>query len=80
MNCTEVEQRLHQFVDRELSTEEVDEVQRHLDDCPPCLRQFHFESSLRRLVRRACCESAPEALRARILRQGVSDRGIGMVD
>jgi mycothiol system anti-sigma-R factor len=69
MNCREVAIRLHEFVDRELSPEEVAEVQRHLDACPPCLQMFELEVHMRRLVRRACCEMAPESLRLRILKQ-----------
>lgn len=69
MNCSEVVTRLDQYVDRELSAAEVEEIQRHLEACPPCLQLFHLEADVRRLVRRACCESAPESLRARILGQ-----------
>jgi mycothiol system anti-sigma-R factor len=69
MNCREVAIRLHEFVDRELSPEEVAEVQRHLDECPPCLQVFQLEVHLRRLVRRACCEMAPESLRMRIMQR-----------
>ena len=69
MNCREVAIRLYEFVDRELSPEEVAQVQRHLEECPPCLQHFQLEVSVRRLVRRACCETAPESLKARILHQ-----------
>ena len=67
MNCTEIQERLELYVDRELSSDEAAEVQAHLDACAPCLRVFHFEGSMRRLVRRACSESAPGSLRNRIL-------------
>jgi mycothiol system anti-sigma-R factor len=70
MDCTEIQVRLEQYVDRELSREEAAEVQAHLEACPPCLQMFHFEGSMRRLVRRACSELAPESLRARILKSG----------
>jgi mycothiol system anti-sigma-R factor len=69
MNCTEVVILLEQYVDRELSGEEIAEVQRHLDACPPCLALYRFEASVRRLVRRACNESAPASLKERILSQ-----------
>jgi mycothiol system anti-sigma-R factor len=69
MNCIEVVNLLEQYVDRELNSEEIDEVRRHLDACPPCLTLFHFEANMRRLVRRACNESAPDSLRERILSQ-----------
>ena len=67
MDCVEIQTRLEQFVDRELSTDEAAEVQAHLDRCPPCVHLYHFETGMRRLDRRACCESAPDSLRARIL-------------
>ena len=70
MDCMELQARLEQFVDRELTTDEAAEVQAHLEACPPCVRIYHFEVSMRRLVRRACCESAPESLRTRILQAG----------
>jgi len=70
MDCNEIQARLEQYVDRELSTDEAAEVQAHLDRCPPCVRIYHFEGSMRRLVRRACSELAPESLRARILGAG----------
>ncbi len=72
MNCSEVAVLLDQYVDRELSTEEIVEVQRHLEACPPCLSLFHFEAGVRRLVRHACNESAPDSLRERILSRRVS--------
>jgi mycothiol system anti-sigma-R factor len=69
MNCSEVVTLLEQYVDRELNGEEIEEVQRHLDACPPCLSLFHFEANMRRLVHRACNESAPASLKERILGQ-----------
>src|SRR5262249_9784243 len=68
MNCAETAVRLYQYLDRELSAEEIVEVKLHLEACPPCLHIFHYEEHMRRLVRQACCESAPITLRERILR------------
>lgn len=67
MNCDEMIPLLEQYLDRELSSAEAKEVQAHLDNCPPCLHIFHFETAVRRLVRRACSESAPPSLRDRIV-------------
>jgi mycothiol system anti-sigma-R factor len=67
MNCSEAVERLNQYLDRELSAQEIVEVKQHLEACPPCLQMFHYEEHMRRLVRQACCESAPESLRMRIL-------------
>jgi anti-sigma factor (TIGR02949 family) len=67
MDCAKIMSLLEQYVDRELSSAEADQVQAHLEACPPCMQMFHFETAVRRLVRRACCEEAPPSLRARIL-------------
>jgi mycothiol system anti-sigma-R factor len=67
MSCEDMDKLLQPFLDRELSENELQQVQAHLDACPPCVRVFHLEVSLRRVVRRACSESAPQSLRARIL-------------
>lgn len=71
IDCTEAERRLHRYVDRELSDDEVVQVQRHLEVCENCRSRFRFEHGLRRLVSRAGqSESAPSGLRERIRRMG----------
>lgn len=67
MNCLETAERLYQYLDRELSSDEIVEVKQHLEACPPCLHIFHYEEHMRRLVRQACSESAPTSLRERII-------------
>lgn len=70
MNCKDTLARLQTFLDRELTDPEVDEVQMHLQLCPPCGDFFSFERKLRRLVKtRGCADRAPEALRQMILRR-----------
>jgi mycothiol system anti-sigma-R factor len=64
MDCDSTAQRLLRYLDRELSSEEIAEVKRHLDDCPPCERIYEFQLELKRLVRRECCsDDAPARLR-----------------
>ncbi len=62
-DCKETLDRLYEYLDRELSEEEQVEVQRHLDECPPCRDRFHFEENVLRVVRRCCRDvSAPPSL------------------
>ncbi|MBX6341808.1 MAG: mycothiol system anti-sigma-R factor [Thermomicrobiaceae bacterium] len=49
-DCQKVMERLYHYLDRELSEGEVEEVQRHLDACPPCRDRFTFEENVLRLV------------------------------
>ena len=72
MNCTtciETVARLHLYLDRELSVEEVMIVQQHLSDCPDCECRFHFDSGVKRLIHERCTiERAPAHLREAVLR------------
>lgn len=45
-NCEKCFALLGSFIDRELSSEEIAEVQLHLDHCPPCAKFFKFEGSV----------------------------------
>ncbi|HET7037803.1 MAG TPA: mycothiol system anti-sigma-R factor [Thermomicrobiaceae bacterium] len=67
--CDEALKRLYEYLDRELSSEELVEVQRHLDACPPCRDRFTFEADVLRLVRKSCRDvSAPPELVERVKR------------
>jgi mycothiol system anti-sigma-R factor len=79
MNCYETVARLHLFLGRELSAEEVDVVQQHLTDCPYCECRFHFDMRLTRLVHERCTiEKAPAHLREKVLQLAHSPIGGGM--
>jgi anti-sigma factor (TIGR02949 family) len=43
--CQEVFQRLNDYLDRELSAEEMALVRAHLDTCAQCASEYAFESS-----------------------------------
>ena len=66
MDCAEALARLVFFVDHELADADSDEIQRHLDDCAPCLADYDVERTVKALVARSCCDHAPERLRQRI--------------
>lgn len=46
MNCQEALSLLYDVIDKEASEVDVDEVNRHLENCKHCLDRFEFESSL----------------------------------
>lgn len=69
MDCIEAVARLHLYIDRELSDEEIVIVQKHLEDCHQCECRFHFDMSIKRLIHERCAvESAPDHLRESVLR------------
>ena len=65
-NCAEVLARLVFFIDNELDDADCATIQQHLDDCGPCLADYDVERSVKALVARSCCETAPEELRERV--------------
>lgn len=46
LTCEETFRRLDDYVDRELSREERERVERHLASCAECAREYRFEASL----------------------------------
>ena len=66
--CEEAFRRLDDYLDRELSAEEMRLVHEHLDICAGCAREFNFEASVLRGVREKLRQiNLPDSLQARIL-------------
>lgn len=69
MDCFETVARLHLYIDRELSVQEVAIVQQHFTDCPTCECRFHFDMKIKRLIHERCAiERAPAHLREAVMR------------
>jgi mycothiol system anti-sigma-R factor len=67
--CNDVDERLYDALDQELSPEEETDVNRHLARCLPCREQFEFERQFLAAVRATCRASrAPEGLLEKIHR------------
>lgn len=49
--CDEALRRLEDYLDGELSADDLGKVHEHLDSCAPCRSQFTFEASVLRGVR-----------------------------
>ena len=67
-DCSEVLDRVFEYLDNELDTLDCAKIKQHLEECGPCLREYHLDEALKALIRRSCaCEQAPEQLRLRVL-------------
>jgi anti-sigma factor (TIGR02949 family) len=65
--CEEAFRRLDDYLDRELSGEEMTLVHEHLEICAGCTREFNFEASVLRGVREKLRQiELPDSLQARI--------------
>jgi anti-sigma factor (TIGR02949 family) len=49
--CEEMLRRLDDYLDRELTPDEIRRVEEHLKDCEACAREFGFEASVITAVR-----------------------------
>jgi len=66
MNCTELESRLHPYVDGELDVGETVAAAAHVAECPGCRGRVAREREFRQILRRQPRESAPHELRESI--------------
>ena len=65
--CNDALDRLHLYIDRELSLEEMTVVRHHLEHCPPCMEEFRVEQNVLRFIGTCCRETrAPQSLKARV--------------
>jgi len=66
-NCDEALENLYFFLDEEIDTASIEEIQAHIDNCSSCLNVYDLERVVKALVSRSCAEKAPEPLRAKVL-------------
>ncbi|MEO7126841.1 MAG: mycothiol system anti-sigma-R factor [Nakamurella sp.] len=77
-HCADVVSDVWRFLDDELDPERRAIVQRHLDECSPCLEEAGIDTKLKALLARKCGgDHAPEQLRQRIVTQLVAWHGDG---
>jgi mycothiol system anti-sigma-R factor len=67
--CSEVLDRVYEYLDGELNKERVHEIKHHLEECAPCLREFGLEEAVKSIVKRSCSDPAPAELRAKVLQR-----------
>jgi len=66
-DCGVVLGEVYLFLDLECSEDRRSLIQKHLDDCSRCLREFGIEHEVKALVARCCGEeTAPKELRERL--------------
>ncbi len=68
LSCEEALQRLDDYVDRELSSTDVEEIKGHLDACNDCSQHFTFEQRIVEEVRTKLVRlDIPNDLRQKVL-------------
>lgn len=68
MDCRECFEKLQDFLDRELSAEELAQVEAHLVECGCCADEFRFEKTVLIHIKGGLqCSEVPSELRKRCL-------------
>ena len=76
LTCEEVFARLDDYLDRELTPEELQLVRQHLETCAACAAEYRFESGVLQDVRTKLQRlSVPEGLMARITARIAAEGG-----
>ena len=68
-DCREALERLFEYLDSEMPDSDCRRLRDHISACQACHDAADAEQHVRELLRRSCTESAPSALRVRVLTQ-----------
>lgn len=75
-SCAQVFARLDDYVDRELSADDLAQVQKHLEICAMCAAEFRLEGELLRTIRGKVRRLAlPAGFEARVWKRINLERG-----
>ena len=66
MDCEQMLELIHHYMDGGLPQWRMRAITRHLDDCPPCMQGYQIELHFRTVVATKCREEVPYNLRRRI--------------
>jgi len=66
-DCSQVIHQIFTFIDNEMDQADCALIQKHLDECGPCLAKYDLERTVKSLVQRSCSEQAPSELREKVL-------------
>jgi len=75
MNCGKVQNLLSCYIDRELSGIDMLSIQRHLDVCPECQREYQSLLQVKRLLSEMPVVPPPVLLEQRLMEQFARDAG-----
>ena len=66
-DCQETKVHVHQYLQQELTDQEMDAIAAHLANCDSCEADYDFESLFNNVIKRSCQEVPPQELAERIL-------------
>lgn len=66
-DCQETKRHVHEYLQQELTEQEMTEITAHLANCDSCVEDYDFEQVFNSAIERSCTEDAPDELAARVL-------------
>ena len=67
LSCEDVIRQLYAYLDGELETGEITDIDEHIHKCRECMGRADFERRLRNKIRETTDTSAPDRLRQKLL-------------
>lgn len=67
LDCQETKRHVHEYLQAELTEQEMDAIVAHLANCDSCEGDYAFENLFNTVIQRSCTEAAPEELAQRVL-------------
>ena len=67
IDCQETKRHVHEYLNNELSKEEMHDITSHLANCDSCEGDYDFEVMFNQVIVRACNEAPPQELAERLL-------------
>ncbi len=66
INCEETKAQVHEFLQNELTKDEVQNILGHIAHCDSCEADYDFEVAFNKVVKESCDEAPPKELADRI--------------
>jgi len=67
MNCEATKKHVHEFLQKELTVQELDAITAHIANCDHCEWEYDFESALTDVVKVSCCETPAAEIAEKVL-------------
>ena len=69
-DCSEVLHHIYEYLDGEMSPDEVRRVATHLAECRPCLAEHDLDAAVKQVVKRSCTDQpAPATVRMQVVQR-----------
>lgn len=67
IDCSQVLIEIETYIDHEVEVVRYEQIEAHLQLCPPCLQRVEFKQQLKQIIAAKCCsETVPETLANRV--------------